>query len=537
MKERFKKIQAKLLEIWNKYTKKQRTIFLSIVGSVIVLLVILILILSRTVYMTIGTFSSNYLAAQAVNTLTENGIKAKLDKDKVTVLADEKAEISATILLTGTYGETELFPISSLLENSLSTTDSDRRLKNDLYTRSEIESGLKKLAGIKDASVIFYPTGEKSSIYRKENNKNCSVILTTTDKISSKTAESLAEIIAAALGNIDKEGKVTTEGIKIMDQNMNLLFGGTVNEEEETLTLRQTWITWMTQFYHDRAVELGEKNGFDTTAIPGLSFNFDEQSVAYKEYIAAEGSDQGLYGIYKHVSSENTGAPGDVAGTDSNDDTDYFIVNNQSGNSSYESTEIQYLPNEKLTNFTKDNSQVIPESSSLTVTLNKVTNVYESVLKSEGALDDISFEDYIKQHETPRQMEQEEYEYMREAFAMGLNIPSDRIALTAYEVYDFIAETPTEFDWSLVFKIALAVLIIGLLLFVLLRGMRPETVVEQEPELSIEQLLATTKENQSLEDIELSEKSETLRLIEKLVDENPQAVANLLRNWLEDDWG
>lgn len=536
MKERFKKIQEKILEIWNKYTKKQRTIFLSIVGGVIVLLVILILILSRTVYMDIATFDDKITAAKAVDTLTSNGIKAKLSKDKLTVLVDEKAEISSTILLTGTYGDKALFPISDLLNNSLSTTDSDRRLKNDLYVRSEIEAGLQKLAGIEKASVIFYPSDGKSPIFKQNNVKNASVILTTTKEISSKTAEHLAEIIAAALGN-SKDGELDVTGIKIMDQNMNLLFGGTVNKEEEEMNTKLSFRTWMTEFYRDRAVELGEKNGFATTAIVGLDFNFDEESIAFKEYIAAEGSDQGLYGLYKHVASENTGVPGDVAGTDSNDDTDYFIVNNQGGNSSYESTEIQYLPSERLTNLTKDSTQVLSATSSLSVSLNKVTKVYESVLKREGTLGDLSFAEYAKEHETARLMDPDEYEYMRNAFAMGLNIPADRIALTAYEVYDFIAETPSEFDWSLVFKIALAVLIIGLLLFVMLRGMRPETVVEQEPELSIEQLLATTKENQSLEDIELSEKSETLRLIEKLVDENPQAVANLLRNWLEDDWG
>ena len=44
------------------------------------------------------------------------------------------------------------------------------------------------------------------------------------------------------------------------------------------------------------------------------------------------------------------------------------------------------------------------------------------------------------------------------------------------------------------------------------------------------------QENQSLDDIEFSEKSETRRMIDKFVDENPEAVAQLLRNWLNEDW-
>lgn len=111
----------------------------------------------------------------------------------------------------------------------------------------------------------------------------------------------------------------------------------------------------------------------------------------------------------------------------------------------------------------------------------------------------------------------------------------ENIRIVAYESYDFVPKDVTAFDWPTLLKIILAAVIFGLLVFVVLRSMAPEKVVEFEPELSVEQLLATTKENQSLEDIELSEKSETRRMIEKFVDENPDAVANLMRNWLSEE--
>jgi flagellar M-ring protein FliF len=51
-------------------------------------------------------------------------------------------------------------------------------------------------------------------------------------------------------------------------------------------------------------------------------------------------------------------------------------------------------------------------------------------------------------------------------------------------------------------------------------------------------LLETTKqaEQEDLEDIGYNEKSEIRVLIEKFVDENPEAVASLLRNWLNEEW-
>lgn len=39
-----------------------------------------------------------------------------------------------------------------------------------------------------------------------------------------------------------------------------------------------------------------------------------------------------------------------------------------------------------------------------------------------------------------------------------------------------------------------------------------------------------------MDDIEFSDKSASKQQIEKFVDENPEAVVALLRNWLNDDW-
>ena len=82
-----------------------------------------------------------------------------------------------------------------------------------------------------------------------------------------------------------------------------------------------------------------------------------------------------------------------------------------------------------------------------------------------------------------------------------------------------------------------AILILALLGFVVFKSTRPVEVIEQEPELSVEDLLATTKENQeTVDDIDLNDKSDTRKAIEKFVDENPEATALLLRNWLNDEW-
>ena len=83
----------------------------------------------------------------------------------------------------------------------------------------------------------------------------------------------------------------------------------------------------------------------------------------------------------------------------------------------------------------------------------------------------------------------------------------------------------------------LVVLILLLLGYVVFRSTRKEKTAEIEPELSVESLLESTKESQEeMQDIGYNEKSETRILIEKFVEDNPEAAASLLRNWLNEEW-
>ena len=85
-------------------------------------------------------------------------------------------------------------------------------------------------------------------------------------------------------------------------------------------------------------------------------------------------------------------------------------------------------------------------------------------------------------------------------------------------------------------QIILIVLILGLLLFVILRSMRQAKVEEAEPEISIDEILQSTIPEEELGEIGVEEKSEARRIVEKVVQDNPELAANLLRNWLNEDW-
>ncbi|NMB44541.1 MAG: flagellar biosynthesis protein, partial [Clostridiales bacterium] len=220
---------------------------------------------------------------------------------------------------------------------------------------------------------------------------------------------------------------------------------------------------------------------------------------------------------------------------DNNDDTSYVIGqgSNNSG-SNVKTVQIEYLPSERVTNTVYEVGAVIPEESSGSIVATKVVTYREEDLKNQGLLNNMTFDEFVNLNSDRKQMEVSDDIYKLVSLATG--VPQDQIQIIAYEQPVFIPIESKVFNWDTFLQILLLILIIALLLFIVFKGSKPVEVMETEPEISVEELLASTNE-QKLEDIDLSEKSETKRIIEKLVDEDPESVAKLLRNWLnEEEW-
>lgn len=530
MLDRIKQIPSRVLEFWNKYSKKQKVIFISVIGAVFLSMAILVFILGRTEFVELMKFSDTKTAKQAVDILKTEGISYQLGSDNLTVLVDDKKRSEAVLALADSeIANDEKFSMEQLLDNDMSTTNSDKQLKLHLYYQSYVEELLKRQEGIDEASVSYLPTDTRTSILETQKDIGCSVFLTVNDKFKASSAEAIAVVVANGIGN------KSTENIKIIDQYGNLLYNGPSDEEEQYANKNLEYKKVVNDYYYDRVVRFALMNGYNyVEPIFNLDINMDQESVVYKEYIAAEGQEQGLYSTFETYSSENKGTSGDVTGTDANDEVDYYIQDSGSGDSSEESKKITYLPSEKTTNTMKEWGVINTSTSTMSIVLKTVKQQTEKDLETLGLLEDTSFDEYVLNHSDPVQVEVNEELYT--LFANATGIDASNISIIIWEVPSFIPNEPSASNWSLYLQIILAVIIVGLLVFVVFRSMAPVEVTEIEPELSVEQLLATTKENQSLDDIEFSEKSETRRMIDKFVDENPEAVAQLLRNWLNEDW-
>ena len=269
----------------------------------------------------------------------------------------------------------------------------------------------------------------------------------------------------------------------------------------------------------------------------GIKFNMNEIETLTKEYSVADGRDYGYpTNLYTYAQEGGTGSGGEPGTGSNDDDTDTMITSGNTSSNSVKTEKLtDLLTNEKIENIKQEIPAIQYDDSSLGIVARRYKVYDEAQLEADGTLDNMTFDEFMAQNSNPTVVQASNEEIQLIASATGVN--PDKITVLAYEVPKFVQKTDTSKGIADYLMIILAVLIIALLIFVVIRGTSPVNVAEEEPELSVEQLLATTKENQSFDDIEFSDKSETRKMIEKFVDENPEAVAQLLRNWLNDDWG
>ena len=534
-------IKDKILEFWNKYTTKQKTVIICVVLAIFFALVLLSYFLTRPVYTQLVTLSGD-AASEFDEQLEGEGIKFKKESNSngSTVFSVEQSAYSDAVLLMGKnkISSDEGMTWEDALDNSMVDSSEQRQTKATLAMQSSIRQGLMNFDGVEDATVYINRPIDDGTIYseKKETSVSAALKLAKSTEIKAETASALAQYLANAVGN------ATTDNIVLTDTTGTLLYGA---KEENALggaiTSNAEFQTKLRNQFVKNTSEMLMKAGYDDVQIgsANIRLNMDEVTELIKTYTANEGQDQGLYSHSYNYKSTVTSGAGGIPGTDSNGDvTDNMLQGSGTTNTETVLDKYDYLPNETVQNIKREVGAVIPEESSIAIVLTQYNVVKEESLEEQGLLDDVSFEEYVAQNSAVTDLETPEELVQLVAAATGIANNNITIQVKQKPVYEAAEEGSFSDNVTNYLMILLTVLIAGLLVFVIIRGTSPVEVTELEPELSVEDLLATTQESEkSLEEIEMGDKSETRVMIERFVDENPEAVALLLRNWINEDWG
>ena len=533
MMEWFRQLPNRIMEFWKKYTAKQKMLFFSVAAAVIITLIVLVVILNRTTYVSLSTFEDTAATAKAAELLRENNITIRVANDALSIDVAEE-QLSDAKLILGENGITTSVNKTDydwLFDNGFNTTDYEKKLKAKINKQSEIAELISRIDGVSKANVTINVPDNTNSIYTKDEGTSVSIMITIGSSFDAQNSvRSIAEIVRTAVGNKD------TSEITIIDNQGNLLFSGasSTNAVADTLLVEQQ----VEEYYNSKLWNLMVNSGvYDEVSVSSnLAVNISEKEIRNLEYYSNDEDDTGPKDTHYYYVAENTDGTGGVVGTDANGEeiTDYNLLDNANGSSKLTLLKETYKTSSTETITREPVGEVDLKNSSMAMYLTKYTIYQEEEMEKDGLLEGTTFSEFKTANSDITETANNPELVSMLANATGIKAASIYIIERTVPIFYPKEETPVPVQS--IISIILAVLIGALLLFVVFKSMKPEEVVELEPELSVEALLATTKENQTLDDIEFGDNSATRQMIEKFVDENPEAVAALLRNWLSDDW-
>lgn len=532
MADRVKELLNKILEWWNKFSSRQKTFIIAAAAGVIIAIAILATVLLKPQYVLLLNCDSTKEASEVTDLLEEQGLDYTVSDDGYQIKINKRQQSDANLLLGANDIQSAAYTIDNVTDGGFSTTEADKQKRYELYLETRLANDMiARFTAVKSAVVdLSIPENDGTLIAAKEDS-SAWIILELNGEFTNDNAAFLAKAVSKALGN------ETEENIVILDTEGNMLFSGDDSYSAAGTASSQLGVKnqWESKVKSEvRQVLLGT-NEFDKIEVASnLDLSFSNSKVTDHEYYVTDGNSQGYLSSQRTYSSESVNESGGVPGTDSNGDVEYEYQDNAGSSSSTEETESNYLPSERITETENLPGAINYSTSSIAVTGIKYNIIREEDVRAQGLLDGITWDEYkIANAEGTRATVDDD---MYDVVSKATGFPVENIAFVARTENIFLDKEGLNVTASDVIQIVLIIIILALLAFVVIRSMRPEKSAEQPEELSVESLLQS-QPDVGLEDIGAEPISETRRLIEKFVDENPEAVANLLRNWLNQDWG
>ncbi|WP_022760174.1 flagellar basal-body MS-ring/collar protein FliF [Butyrivibrio sp. AD3002] len=548
MRERLLDLRDRILGWWNRFTIRQKTLIGACVAAVIMVIIILVTVYNQPKYVTVATVETMKESQQIIELFDENGIKYRKSEDNLRFEVLKSDESNASLLLGTNYIQPDTYSIDNVTNGSFSTTESDKQKKYIAYLESKLGHDFEEyFDDIDSARIELHIPINDGTLLSKNEESSASIFLRLRDpeSFTEDNAAFLAKATATALGNN------TTEKITIMDSDGNLLFSG--SEDTTAAGLASTQLNAKTKAEQQVRNEVirvlkGTKLYNDIEVASNLILDFSNIKKTTHTYTPAEDQTQGVLSHEDNYSAQNVNGTSGIPGTDTNndDETSYMLQDNENSSSTIEEESKDYLPNEEITTVDTPSGKVNYEESTISVTATKYVIYNEDNYKPEEH-ENMTWKEF-KENTGVTQAEVAEDTINIVAKATGISAAN--ISMTAYEQPEFFDSEGKGLTFTDVLQAILILLILGLLAFVIWRSIRTrkeEIEIEEAEEevlpdeLSVEELLESQpdeylEEEGGLADITMEEGSETMKLIEKFIEENPEAAAILLRNWLKEDF-
>ena len=538
MPARMRALLERIQGWWNKFTRRQKTYIIIGASAVVLTVAILAVVLTRTQYTHLYTAVTGTEVAQVRDILDEEGLDYQVTDDGRTFNINKTQLAQANLALNANSIRSADWSISDVTSGGFSTTESDKnRLYVDFLERKIAGDFIEVFDAIKSARVTLNIPDNDGTLLSRGQESSAAILLEipNADEFTEDNAAYLARAVATALGN------TTTDRIQIMATDGRMLYaGGSEAGSTGAINTQASFRSKEEQAVRSKVKEVLLATGHFSKVEVGLNLDIDfsDSKIVEHLYFAPDGQTQGVLAHQDNYEATNLAGVSGVPGTDTNDETTTYVMqDNQTSSSSVEENSYDYLPNERVTESTSW-GKIDMTNSTISVTATNYIMQNESDYNADDH-DGMSWAEFKAANAAPIPVLDDELTaQMRVLVANASGISPENVALALYNENYFVDRTGLAVGVTDILQVILIIVILLLLGFVILRSMRTarEDEGEEEQELSVESLLESQPIDSDLENIEMDGGSETKRLIEKFIDENPEAAAALLRNWLNEGY-
>lgn len=529
VKDKASERMTKVKDTWKEMDKNRRIAIIAALAVVIAAIGLSIYFLTRKDYVVLYSGMDATEAGEIYNTLKDGGTDVSL-RGSDTILVDAKKVDEIRLQLSA-----QGYPKSGLNydifegASSFGTTDMEKQVYLKFQLEQNLSQTIKRLGKIQDATVMITLASESQFALSGQNSTpaSASVVLDIAQgqSLSKDDAVAIRNLIAKSIPNLQNEN------ITIVDSNMKMyteeeLDGTDINTEQ--LALQQQTKNNLEQQILNLLTPVFGQNRVSTSV--NVVLNFDKRvttSVTFEP--PNEGEEQGLIVSLKELREVINGGEGadGAVGVDPNGGVTTYPTTEQGEDGTYYKTTREF--NAEV-NETKDQIEhargkiedlsisVILDGDEAAISNDVLTQVSDLVSKGIGV---------EPENVSVARMAFRGNQEQAEAVAAQNEMLQRQITMK-YVTYIIIAAI-----------VLLALGAIGLIYFL---KKKKEKQLQQQLEEELAQpempsgidLLAD--EDISIDDLTAKD-SETTEKIFKLVQNNPEAVAQLLRNWLDDEYG
>lgn len=529
----------------NKIVEKYLAIDKSLRTKIIVSIIFLIIALALTIFLTVRpkwvVFESNsdiQTIGKLQNAFNNAGIKNKIVQNGSSIQIQQKDTNQAKILIA----ESDITKSGFSFEDALNTSniglsESD---KKEIFLRAyenDIAEQIKTIDKIEDAVVKLVLPAETNFFNDSKKEARAGVTLTLSGELNKQQTLTIARLVAMSVNGLEMKN------IEIVDQNANSLYSGIDETGSSSLSNKEDVEKTKTQEIENKIRAALSQLYDDVNIIANIKIDWNtkqEKNIVYTTPI-----EDTTVGVPKSQTKENEnvvngGTSLSEPGFSSNAQTptNYGTDSNQQ-DATYDSSREtnEYLYNQSEVFIDDQGGKIIPDQSSISVVVYNYKEYNESVLKNNKTINkEMSWEEFKSQNNKEIRIEIDPD--LIETLKVGTGISN--LTVVGYEKPIFVAAVKQKIDFGQIIILIILLALVALLAFGIIKKANPDEIEEIEPEISIEDLIVSNKREDEKVAEQLSEITEVespYKLkINDFIEEKSETVAQLLRNWFDEEW-